>query len=267
MKNRIVQLFARNRERLQAAAARAGGRLVVNAAAKEATLYLYDAIVATEADAAWFGGVSAEALVPQIRDLDVATLHLRINSPGGDVFGGEAIAHALRQSKAKVIAYVDGIAASAATAIACAADECEMAPGGMYMIHKAWTFALGNADDLRETSALLDKVDGRLAAAYAKRTGMKAEAALELMSAETWYTGDEAVAAGFADRVAEQDAEEADAKAAAWDVSAYDKAPKAAAPDAPQQEPKAVEPPTASDDHRERQRQRVRTMTSLAAFG
>lgn len=264
MKNRILQLFARNRERI--AAARAGPRLVVNAAAKEATIYLYDAIVATKADAAWFGGVSAEELVPQIRELAVDTIHLRINSPGGDVFGGEAIAHAFRQSKAQVIAYVDGIAASAATAIACAADQCEMAPGAMYMIHKAWTIALGNSDDFMEIADLLDKVDGRLAAAYAKRTGMKAEEALTLMSDETWYTGDEAVAAGFADRVAEGDEEKTKAAAAEWDVSAYDKAPAPRAA-APQQEPKAPEAPTASDEHREWQRRQLRMSDSLAAFG
>jgi ATP-dependent Clp protease protease subunit len=78
-------------------------------------------------------------------------------------------------------------------------DEVLIAPAAMFMIHNAWTIAMGDRNDLLDTAALLEKVDGTLAAKYAARTGMKAEEVAKLMDAETWYTGQEAVDARFAD--------------------------------------------------------------------
>jgi ATP-dependent protease ClpP protease subunit len=156
MKNRLMQLLADNRQ--------SKGRVArIEQKAREATLYLYDMLVSTDMDAEWWGGVSAQALVPQIDQLDVDVIHLRINSPGGDVFAGQAIAAALERHKAKVVAHIDGLAASAATAIAVAADEVLMASGAMFMIHNAWTIAIGDKNDFLECAALLEKVDGTLA--------------------------------------------------------------------------------------------------------
>lgn len=241
MKNRLLSLFASNRGRSPQP------KQAVVAQGDEATLYLYDAIVASEADAACFGGVVADALAKEIRGLQAATVHLRINSPGGDVFGGQVIAQAIRDTKAKVIAHVDGLAASAATIVATAADEIVMAKGSMYMVHRAWSFAVGNTNDMMDAAALLEKVDGNLAAQYAERTGESTEDMLAVMDAETWFTAEEAVEAKFVDRIAE-DAPKNNAK---WDLSAY-----ANAPAHPEPEPVAEQ----SQEHRDRQQQRLRLL-------
>jgi ATP-dependent Clp protease protease subunit len=188
-----------------------------NKATNEATIYVYDVIDS-------FFGVSAQAFVQELAKIDAKTIHLRINSPGGDVFEARAIATAIREHSAKIVAHVDGYAASAASYIALAADEVEIADGAMFMIHKAWTIALGNSDDLIETAALLEKIDADLVREYAAETGADAKQVEQWLSDETWFTADEAVEHGFADRkAAEFDGKKA---LAGWDMSAYAKAPK-----------------------------------------
>lgn len=212
----------------------------------EATIYIYDAIVADEDTAYWLGGVSAEMLVPEIRGIKGGTIHLRINSPGGDVFAAQAICQAIRESGAKVVAHIDGYAASAATVIATAADEVEIADGGFYMIHNSWTWAMGNANDLTSTAALLAKIDGSLAAQYANKSGKSVDDIKAQMDAETWFTAQEAVDAGLVDRIAEGKKAEA-----SWNLSTYAKAPKIES-----KQPDAVDP-AATEEHRARQQQRI----------
>ena len=97
----------------------------------EATIYIYDMI-----DAYW--GISAKSVIEALASVaDVPTVHLRINSPGGDVFEGRAIVEAIKRFAGKTIAHVDSLAASAATSIAIAADEVEIAQGAFFMIHNA----------------------------------------------------------------------------------------------------------------------------------
>lgn len=226
--NPYLKLLARNRGR--------GCRLPVKAAADDAVeVFIYEAIVSDADEAEWFGGIAPESFVRDLRAITAGTIRLRINSPGGSVFGARAIEQALREHPARVVAHIDGLAASAATFVAMAADEVVMQPGALWMVHKAWTLAMGNADDLRATTSLLDKIDGTLVDTYARRTGKQPEQIADWMAAETWFTADEAVQAGFADRVSD-----AAVKAAArWDLSAYRNAPAASQP-APQQ-PVAVD--------------------------
>lgn len=207
---KLMQLFLNNQTAKRDARIEQAGR--------EATVYLYD-IIGED----WFGGVAAKDFVPQLNALDVDTIHLRINSPGGDVFDGRAMANALKQHKARVIAHIDGQAVSAATYVALAADEVEIAEGGFFMIHNAWTIQMGNAKDFRAQADLLDKVDGSISADYERKTGKSSEEILRMMDATTWLTADEAVAAGFVDRIAE-------GKSAAknhWNLAAYGNAPAA----------------------------------------
>lgn len=210
--NRLRNLLQRNKGR---------GRFDIKVEAGGATIYLYDAIVDTDMDAEWLGGVSAESFVRALADTDADVIHLRINSPGGSVFGARAMETALRQNRAHVVAHIDGLAASAASFIAMAGDEIEIAEGGFLMIHKAWSLAMGNADEMRHEADLLDKIDDTLANTYAAKTGIDRADIADMLAAETWFTGAEAVERGFADRIA------ADAPAAdAWDLSAYSNAPK-----------------------------------------
>jgi ATP-dependent Clp protease protease subunit len=212
---KLLNLFARNAKKGEF---RAEGN----------TIFVYDVIVASEADAEWFGGVPADAFAQVLSGMS-GDVDLRINSPGGDVFGAKAMAQAIRQYPGQVTAHVDGVAASAATFLTAVADKTIMAPGSLQMIHKAWTLAIGNSDDLTAVADLLNKIDGTIIEAYAtaaNRRGVKPADFAQMMQAETWLTAQEAIELGLAD---EQSAEKAKAKLR-WDLSAYEHAP-AAGPD------------------------------------
>lgn len=160
----------------------------------------------------WGGpfGVSAKEVADVLDALpdDVREIRLHINSPGGIASEGVAILNLLRQHPARVVAVVDGLAASAASFIACGADETVMARNSELMIHAAWGMVVGNADDMREVADRLDHLTRNLAGVYADKAGGTVEEWLAAMKAETWYTADEAVAAGLADRVLDVEADE-----------------------------------------------------------
>lgn len=217
MNRKLLNLLARN--------AKKGQFKVEKRADGGNTILIYDVIVAADADAEWFGGVSAESFVPLLAGM-TGDVDLRVNSPGGDVFGAKAMAQAIRDYPGQVTAHVDGIAASAATFLTSVADKTIMAPGSMLMIHKAWTIALGNADDFRAEAGLLDKIDGTIAdtyAAAAKRRDIADPADFaDLMASETWLTAEEAIGLGLAD----EQAEDKPKAKVEWDLSAYEHAPK-----------------------------------------
>jgi ATP-dependent protease ClpP protease subunit len=165
-----------------------------------ATLRLFDPI---DSWGEWWG-MSAKELAQALDDLPshIATIELLINSPGGDAFDGLAMVNVLRAHPAKTRAVVQGIAASAASFIACAADETVMAPNSTMMIHDAWGVCAGNADDMLSFGAVLDQLSGNLAEIYATKSGKSADEMRAAMKAETWYTADEAIAAKLADSLA-----------------------------------------------------------------
>ncbi len=180
-----------------------------------ATLRLYDPIDS------WGGvwGVSAKEFAASLDALgEVTEIRLHINSPGGEVFEGVAIANLLRQHPACVVAVVDGLAASAASFIACAADETVMSPNTQLMIHDAWGLCVGNAADMRELADLLDRLSENVASIYHEKAGETVQFWREAMLAETWYSADEAVTAGLADSV-QGDASKDDP--AAFDLSVF----------------------------------------------
>ncbi|WNM72227.1 capsid maturation protease [Arthrobacter phage Gusanita] len=177
-------------------------RMEASSDGSSAEIFIYDAI------GGWWG-TNASDFVQELKDLDVSTINLRVNSPGGDVYDGVAIMNALRRHKANVIATVDGIAASAASFIIQAADEVVMGRGTELMIHEASAVAWGNAADMVEMAGHLDRVSGTIAGLYAERAGGTVDEWREAMKAETWYTADEAVKAGLADRVDGKEAEPA----------------------------------------------------------
>lgn len=192
-----------------------GGRFEIkNANSDEATIYLYDVIVSDDASAEWFGGVAPQSFVKALGEITAKKINLRINSPGGDVFGARAIEQALREHPADIVAHIDGYAASAATIVMMAADHITMNQGAMLMIHDAWSLVMGDSSDMLDMADLLDKIDGTIASTYANRTGLKVEAVRELMDQETWFTAEEAVAAKFADSVSEPESSTKDSKQA-----------------------------------------------------
>ena len=165
---------------------------------KSADVYVFDVI------GGWFG-VTAEDFVRDVAALDVDQLNVHLNSPGGDASEGVAIANVLRQHKANVTIWVDGIAASAASVIAMAGDEVVMGIGSQMMIHDAWSYTSGDAEDMRKAAEKLDSISDGYASAYAEKAGGTAQEWRAVMKAEAWYTPEEAVAAKLADRVATAD--------------------------------------------------------------
>jgi ATP-dependent protease ClpP protease subunit len=151
----------------------------------------------------WFSdGISASDFVAQISGLK-GKLDIHVNSGGGDVFDGIAIANAIRGHKGTVTTTVDGLAASIASVIAQAGQERIAASGSMLMIHEASGGCIGDAAGMAKMAETLDKVSANLADIYADRSGRgNAGTWRDAMKAETWYTADEAVAAGLADKVA-----------------------------------------------------------------
>jgi ATP-dependent protease ClpP protease subunit len=149
----------------------------------------------------FWDGVSAEETVREIASLDVKTLHVRINSPGGSVFDGVAIYNSLvaLEGKTKVITYNDGLAASISSVIFMAGDERHIAEGASVMVHAPWTMMAGNAKALRAEADLLDELEGGLLDIYEARTKKDRKDIAAWVDGETWFRGQKAVDAGFAD--------------------------------------------------------------------
>jgi ATP-dependent protease ClpP protease subunit len=160
-----------------------------------ADVYIYDRI------GGW-SGVSADDFVRDVVGLDVDHIDLHLNSPGGDAMEGVAIANVLRQHRADVTVWVDGLAASAASVVAMAGDEVVMGIGSQLMIHDAWALCIGDAAEMRKAAEMLDSTSSAYASAYAAKAGGTTADWRAVMVEETWYTGEEAVAAGLADRLA-----------------------------------------------------------------
>lgn len=184
----------------------------------EATIYLYDVIVSDD----FWGGVSALTFAKELAATKTPVINLRINSPGGDVFAARAMEVAIREHSSTIVAHIDGEAASAATYVAIAADKVKISEGGFFMVHKAWSIALGNADDMLQMAALLEKVDEALVTTYANHTGKSADEIRQWMAAETWFTAQEALDAGFVDEITAAPVRNQHR----WDLSAYARAPK-----------------------------------------
>lgn len=184
------------------------------AAGETAEVLLYDEI--------GYFGITAKEFVTRLQAIEAETIHLRVNSPGGDVFDGLTIANALRGHQAQVIVHVDGLAASIASIIALAGDEVRMAENAFLMIHDPFTIAIGNAEDFRKVAGTLDKVAGVLADTYRAKSGAETEQVKQWMADETWFTAQEAVDAGLADT-----AEAPSEARASFDLSVFAKAPDA----------------------------------------
>ena len=150
------------------------------------------------------GGVTAEAFNKELAALGkITSLTVRVNSPGGDVMQGMGIYNALAAIDCEVTCRIEGMAASAASLIAMAADRVEIAANSFMLIHEPFAGVLGTADDLQTAADDMQKMTGTYVAIYAARTGMDSDAVLALMKEDRLMTADEAVKLGFADVVFE----------------------------------------------------------------
>lgn len=170
--------------------------------------------------------VSATSFKDELDTLgDVNQLDVYINSGGGSVFEGIAIYNMLKRHKAKVNIYVDALAASIASVIAMSGDTIFMPKNSMMMIHNAWTYSVGNADELRKAADDLDRINESSNQAYRERNLTISEDELQsLLDAETWLSADECLQYGLCDEVIQSN--EAVAQVSKDMLKTYQKAPE-----------------------------------------
>jgi ATP-dependent protease ClpP protease subunit len=192
----LVMLAQRGAQIRAANGSNSGERFAyrITNAGERTTIHLYDDI------GEW--GVTARDFVAELAGIGKGGIDLHINSGGGDVFDGVAMHAALVNHPSSVTAYIDGIAASAASFIAMAGDEVVIEKHARMMIHEASGIALGNKRDFREAADVLEGIDGTMAQMYADRAGGKPAEWLTRMEATTWFGSQAAVDIGLADRVA-----------------------------------------------------------------
>lgn len=174
-------------------------------------------------------GVIAATLVKEIAGLEADEIKLRINSFGGSVPEGLAIFNALKRHPATVHAIIDGVAISCASYIAMAADRITIAENAQMMVHAPWGYVEGNAMLMRERAGVLDRYAQALAGGYADKSGMSRDDALALVTdgKDHWYLAQEAVDAGLADEVGEEE-QVAAALATSFNLSRFRQPPAAA---------------------------------------
>ena len=168
-----------------------------------ADLYIFGDICAW----AWqdVGEQSGVTIVNQLKELDVDTINVHINSYGGDVSEGLAIYNVLREHKAQIVTICDGFACSASSVVFMAGDRRVMQPASLLMIHNAWTVAMGNAAQLRKTADDIETITQASVEAYKKVATISEEEIKALMDAETWILPKDAVEYGFATEIDDED--------------------------------------------------------------
>lgn len=152
--------------------------------------------------------ISAKAVKNALKGIKAKTINVHINSGGGDVFESIAIGNLLKQHEAKINIIIDGLAGSGASVVAMAGDTIQMFSNSMMMIHKAWTWADGNADELRKIADELDKIDEAVKASYKNRFVGTEEELGQLIKATSWLTAEECIAFGFCDEIIEEQQKE-----------------------------------------------------------
>ena len=146
-------------------------------------------------------GVSAKQFISDLQAIPADhSILLKIHSPGGEVFDGNAIFTAL-QRRGNVEVQIEGIAASMATVISLAGSPVKMAANGFYMIHNPWGSAVGDSSEMRKQAELLDRIRQNMVNAYAAKSGQEPALIESWMDAETWFTAEQAQAAGFVDEI------------------------------------------------------------------
>ena len=197
---------------------------IKNQTEEKADMYFYGNIVSEE-----WGRCSDEDQCPQnVKKMldevkDVKNLDIYINSGGGSVFAGIAIYNMLKRNKAHKKVYVDGLAGSIASVIAMAGDEIIIPTNAYLMIHKASTFAYGNADDMLKMATTLETIEEGILNVYETKlkNGVKIEEIKQMLDEETWMTGK--MAAEYFDI---EVGEELKAVASVSDLKNYSKVPE-----------------------------------------
>jgi ATP-dependent protease ClpP protease subunit len=146
-------------------------------------------------------GVDASMFVQELNEITTPEIVVRINSPGGALMDGIAIANAFQQHSSHIITRVDSMAASAASIIAVSGDSVEMMPGSQMMIHDALINAQANPAELENLLEWLHNQSDNVADFYARKAGGTRADWRARMQAETWMFADEALELKLADQM------------------------------------------------------------------
>ena len=150
-------------------------------------------------------GMTARIVNSVLRRAGGDDVTVNINSPGGDFFEGVAIYNMLREYDGLINVNVLGLAASAASIVAMAADELRIAKSATMMIHNSWGLVIGNQSDMRDAAEIFALFDRSMAGVYSARSGIDETEIADLMADDFWMTGEEAVEKGFADSFIKSD--------------------------------------------------------------
>lgn len=153
----------------------------------------------------WSEDKSIDAsLVSDSLDSVTDDIVIRLNSNGGDVFQGIEIYNYLKNHQSHITVEVTGTAASAATFIVAGANEAIMNTGTSFMVHEASSFAWGNKAELKKVLNALETIDDSIISIYVEKTGQSKDQLTTWMEEEKWFTAEEAVKYGFANKVKEK---------------------------------------------------------------
>lgn len=184
--------------------------IVTDETQDHATITFYGDVVETHPTDFWTGEKLDGLFICQdefLNDLETIKnkkkITIKLNSGGGDLFTGVAIHNALKGLPAEKNVIIEGLAASAASVIACAGDTVAMYPSSVYMVHSPAVFIYDsiNTNSLNGIQTMLETCERAIAEIYAAKTGLSLEECHELIAAETWLTGKQALEKGFADTI------------------------------------------------------------------
>lgn len=169
-----------------------------NKTEKTAELWIYQEI----GEDFWTGeGITAKSFQKELSEVKASQIDLHINSPGGLVFDGITIYNLLKQHPANITTYIDGLAGSIASVIALSGNEVYMAENALFMMHEPFGMAIGNAEEMRKTADILDKVGESISIAYQSKSGKDEKEIKQLMVDVSWLSAKEAKNLGFVDEI------------------------------------------------------------------
>ncbi len=191
----------------QPATARKCWNMITDAGSDSAEITLYGDVCSQQPTNWWTGeALPGNFITPEgfLDDLalikDKAEIVVKINSGGGDLYTGIAIHNALKGLKGHKTVIVEGLAASAASVIACAGDDVQVHPGSIIMIHGAAVGVVDymTAEDVKKIGKNLEAANNAIAQIYHEKTGLEVETLRSMMKSETWMVGQDAVDKKFA---------------------------------------------------------------------
>lgn len=158
----------------------------------------------------WWG-VTASSIREQLADAGDDDIKFVIDCPGGDCFEGISIYNVIRDfvrnHSNRITSYVQGMACSAASWIACAANSVNkenkivVEDNSIFMIHNCWGVAIGDHREMEKSADFSKRIDSLIINMLSDRSGKDSKEIAKLMDAETWYFGNEIFEAGFCDEV------------------------------------------------------------------